>query len=94
MFFKSNKTAELQERVAELEEQLRRYRAALEFYASDANWSGAMKYRDADDSTVFVDDTTTTIMHDKGRMARDALQEDRTEIAGKTQFHDKTRFIE
>ncbi len=71
MFFDNFK---LKDRIKELEEENRLLRDALGFYASDATWVDAAKYRDADDATVFADTTTTPILEDKGRQARKALK--------------------
>ncbi len=70
MFFESKK---LKDRISELEEENERLSKALSFYASNSTWSGAAKYRDADDATVFADTSTTRILEDNGRRARNAL---------------------
>ncbi len=76
MFFRDDKVAMLKARIEELEAENQRLREALEFYADADNWEKSHKYRDADDATVFVDNSVTVIMDDRGRHAQQALKGD------------------
>jgi len=66
--------AKLQARIGELEEQNRRYREALEFYANPDHWVKGYKYRDASDTTVFTDSDDSGVEADKGLKARSAIK--------------------
>lgn len=59
---------------AELEEQNKILREALEFYAAKESWEGGVKYTDADDATIFTDGTESAMSVDKGSRAFMALK--------------------
>lgn len=65
---------ELQNRIAQLEQELSIYREALEFYAKPDSWKQGHKYRDADEATIFTDSSATAAAADQGGIAHRALQ--------------------
>ena len=59
---------------AELENQNKIMREALEFYSAKENWAGGVKYTDADDATIFTDGSESAVSVDKGSRAFMALK--------------------
>jgi len=69
-------TEKLEARIRKLEEENRRLREALEFYADGGHWQAGHKYRDADDITIFTDADSSSAESDGGVRARHALKND------------------
>lgn len=66
---KSDEIDELKQQVASLEEQNKKLREALEFYADTKSWEEGHKYRDADNATIFTDGSESAATIDKGAKA-------------------------
>lgn len=49
-------------------------REALEFYSNTDTWSAGHKYRDADDATIFTDESESAATIDKGNRALQACK--------------------
>lgn len=69
------KDTKLEARVKQLEEENKKLREALEFYANPKHWSEGHKYRDADDATIFEDTGVTSASADMGATALKALKD-------------------
>lgn len=68
-----DKVSELEARISKLEAENARFRKALEFYADPKLWTEGHKYRDADDATIFQDESTSADI-DGGVIALKALK--------------------
>jgi len=66
--------SKLEERVKQLEDENKRLREALEFYANPNSWKEGHKYRDADEATIFEDTDATSAAVDMGAIALKALK--------------------
>ncbi len=67
--------SKLEARIKELEEENKRYREALQFYADPKHWTEGHKFRDADEATIFEDTDSTSASVDMGATALRALKD-------------------
>ncbi len=74
MIFGGSSDSKLEARIKELEEENKRFREALEFYANPSHWTEGHKYRDADEATIFEDSDSTSASVDMGSTALKALK--------------------
>lgn len=66
--------SKLEARVNELEEENKKLREALEFYANPKHWTEGHKFRDADEATIFEDKDSSSATADMGAVALKALK--------------------